>query len=44
MTPDLQERAEKILGHTFNSRDLLKDSLTHASIADNRVDSTERMG
>jgi ribonuclease-3 len=43
LTPDLQERAEKILGHTFNSRDLLKESLTHASIADNRLDSNERM-
>ena len=43
MTPDLQERAEKILGHKFNSRDLLKESLTHASIADNRLDSNERM-
>ncbi len=43
MTPDLQEKAEKILGHTFNNRDLLKESLTHASIADNRLDSNERM-
>jgi ribonuclease III len=43
LTPELQERAEKILGHTFNSRDLLKESLTHASIADNRLDSNERM-
>ena len=43
MTPELQEKAEKILGHTFNSRDLLKESLTHASIADNRLDSNERM-
>jgi ribonuclease-3 len=43
LTPELQERAEKVLGHTFNSRDLLKESLTHASIADNRLDSNERM-
>jgi ribonuclease-3 len=43
LTPDLQEKAEKILGHTFNNRDLLKESLTHASIADNRLDSNERM-
>ena len=43
MTPELQEKAEKILGHTFNNRDLLKESLTHASIADNRLDSNERL-
>ena len=43
MTPELQDRAEKILGHTFKNRDLLKESLTHASIADNRLDSNERM-
>jgi ribonuclease-3 len=43
LTPDLQERAEKILGHKFRIPDLLKESLTHASIADNRLDSNERM-
>ena len=43
MTPETRERAEKILGYTFKSVDLLKESLTHASIADNRLDSNERM-
>src|SRR5687768_18204074 len=32
-----------VLGHTFKNPDLLKESLTHASIADNRLDSNERM-
>jgi len=40
---DLRERAQTILGHTFNNPDLLKESLTHASIADNRLNSNERM-
>jgi len=40
---ELKERAERILGHTFNHPDLLKEALTHASIADNRLDSNERM-
>jgi ribonuclease-3 len=40
---DLRARAEKILEHTFNNPDLLKESLTHASIADNRLNSNERM-
>jgi len=40
---DLKERAQHILGHTFKNPDLLKESLTHASIADNRLNSNERM-
>ena len=43
MSPELRDRAEKVLGHTFNDPDLLKEALTHASIADNRLDSNERM-
>src|SRR3954470_17211116 len=40
---DLHQRAEKVLGYPFKSYDLLKESLTHASIADNRLNSNERM-
>jgi ribonuclease-3 len=40
---ELRERAEKILQYTFQNPDLLKEGLTHASIADNRLNSNERM-
>ena len=43
MTNDFRERAETVLGHTFNDPQLLKESLTHASIADTRLKSNERM-
>ena len=43
MSPETRENAEKILGHTFHNPQLLKEALTHASIADNRLDSNERM-
>lgn len=37
------QRAEKVLGHSFANPQLLKEALTHASIADNRLSSNERM-
>jgi ribonuclease-3 len=40
---ELRERAEAILQYTFKNPELLKESLTHASIADNRLNSNERM-
>jgi len=43
VTSDLQQRAENILGYTFQNPDLLKEALTHASIADTRLKSNERM-
>jgi ribonuclease-3 len=43
LSPELRERAEQVLGHKFKNPSLLKEALTHASIADNRLDSNERM-
>ena len=43
MTPETRERAEQVLGHHFNNPQLLKEALTHSSVADNRLDSNERM-
>ncbi len=43
MTPEIQERAEKVLGIRFNNPRLLQESLTHASIANHRLQSNERM-
>jgi ribonuclease-3 len=40
---ELRERAEKVLQYTFSNADLLLESLTHASIANNRLNSYERM-
>ncbi|HEX4797021.1 MAG TPA: ribonuclease III [Humisphaera sp.] len=43
MNSELRERAEKVLQYTFKNPDLLKEALTHASIADTRLESNERM-
>src|SRR6476469_5423023 len=43
VSPELRERAERVLGHTFKNPNLLKEALTHASIADHRLNSNERM-
>jgi len=40
---EARERAEKIIEYTFKDPDLLKEALTHASIADSRLQSNERM-
>jgi ribonuclease-3 len=43
VTNETREKAEKVLGYTFKNPSLLKEALTHASIADNRLNSNERM-
>lgn len=43
MNDELRARAERLLGYTFQRVELLTESLTHASIADNRLKSNERM-
>ncbi len=43
MKPETIQRAEKLLGHTFQNPQLLQEALTHASIADTRLKSNERM-
>lgn len=43
MLPETREKAESILGVTFRNPALLLEALTHASIADSRLKSNERM-
>lgn len=43
MKSETIQRAQTIMGHTFNNPQLLKEALTHSSIADNRLVSNERM-
>jgi ribonuclease-3 len=40
---EFRERAQRILGYDFSDPHLLKEALTHASIADSRLKSNERM-
>jgi ribonuclease-3 len=40
---ETRQRAEEILQYKFQDPQLLKESLTHASIADSRLESNERM-
>jgi ribonuclease III len=40
---DTLNRAQRLLGHTFSDPNLLVEALTHASIADSRLHSNERM-
>lgn len=43
MTDDIQQQAEQSLQYVFTSAELLKVALTHASIAESRLQSNERM-
>ena len=41
--PQTLEKAEEILGHTFDDKELIEVAITHASIADSRLISNERL-
>jgi len=41
--PETVQRAEEMLQHSFRNPDLLREALTHASVADSRLASNERM-
>ena len=43
MDSDLRQRAEAILGHSFRDESLIELALIHASVADRRVESNERL-
>ena len=43
VSPQQQEQAEQVLGYSFKDAALLTESLTHSSIADDRLKSNERM-
>jgi ribonuclease III len=43
VTQEIHAKAEQILQYTFANPDLLTESLTHASIANTRLLSNERM-
>ncbi len=43
MDPESIARVEQLLEHQFTDRQLLAQSLTHASLADSRLQSNERL-
>ena len=42
-TTKVLQQAEQAIGYTFKDRDLLQQALTHASLADHRLQSNERL-